>query len=155
MKYVSYTRNGSKETKKLNGNVTMGKLGMKTRQDSKRVPLLIQDLKLGLRVQSGDVVKKDCSCDLDYMLKLMPEIRHTLCNKFSWVVVTDPIYLMMDNAGGHSTNDAKTIYKEALKVFNINIIWQVLRCPETNLLDLCIWMSIQCGEDAPHEVMPS
>ena len=100
MNYVSYTRNGKKETKKLNGNVTMGELGMKTRQDGEREPLLLKELKLGVEVQVGDVVEKDCSCDLEYMLRVMPEIGQALRNKFSWVAATDPVYLVMDNAGG-------------------------------------------------------
>ena len=152
MKYVSYTRTGNKETKKLNANVTMGELGMKTRQDGKTVPLLLDDLKLGVEVQPGDVVERDCSCDSDYMLRVMPEIGQALRNKFSWVALPDPIYLVMDNAGGHGTNDAITIYTDALKEYNIQIIWQVPRSPETNMLDLGIWMSIQAKVEKMHHM---
>ena len=152
MNYVSYTRNGKKETKKLNGNVTMGELGMKTRQDGEREPLLLKELKLGVEVQVGDVVEKDCSCDSEYMLRVMPEIGQALRNKFSWVAATDPVYLVMDNAGGHGTNDAKTIYTEALKAYNIEIIWQITKSPETNMLDLGIWMSIQAKVEKMHHM---
>ena len=152
MKYVSYTRTGNKETKKLNANVTMGELGMKTRQDGEIVPLLLEDLKLGVEVQPGDVVERDCSCDSDYMLRVMPEIGQALRNKFSWVALPDPIYLVMDNAGGHGTNDAITIYTDALKEYNIQIIWQVPRSPETNMLDLGIWMSIQAKVEKMHHM---
>ena len=58
----------------------------------------------------------------------------------------------MDNARGHGTNDAKTIYTEALKEFNIQIIWQVPRSPETNMLDLGIWMSIQAKMEKMYQI---
>lgn len=50
---------------------------------------------------------------------------------------------MTDNAGGHGTNDAKEEYTRILGDFNIEIIWQVPQFPETNMLDLGVWMSIQ------------
>lgn len=49
----------------------------------------------------------------------------------------------MDNTGGHGTNEAKEKYTKILKLFHIEIIWQVPRSPETNMLDLGCWMSIQ------------
>ena len=58
----------------------------------------------------------------------------------------------MDNAGGHGTNDAKTQYTEALKEFNIEIIWQVPRSPETNMLDLGVWASIQSKVEKVHHM---
>jgi hypothetical protein len=48
-------------------------------------------------------------------------------------------------AGGHGTNDAKLQYINLLKAFNVEVIWQVPRSPETNMLDLGVWMSIQCS----------
>jgi hypothetical protein len=51
----------------------------------------------------------------------------------------------MDNAGGHGTNDAKLQYIDLLKAFKVEVIWQVPRSPETNMLDLGVWMSIQCS----------
>ena len=62
----------------LNGNLTMGELGMKTGQNVKREPLLSKELKLGVEVQVGDVLEKDCSCDSEHMLRVMPEIGQAL-----------------------------------------------------------------------------
>ena len=55
----------------------------------------------------------------------------------------ESICLVMDNAGGHGSNDAKALYTRSLRTFGVEIVWQVPRSPETNLLDLGIWMSIQ------------
>jgi hypothetical protein len=62
----------------------------------------------------------------------------------------------MDNAGGH----AKRQHIDIPKAFKVEVIWQAPRSPETNVLDLGVWMSIQsavmkvhygrrCHHDAP------
>ena len=56
----------------------------------------------------------------------------------------------MDNAGGHGTNDAKQEYTRLLKSFNVEIIWQIPRSCETNMLDLGVWMSIQSSVEKTH-----
>ena len=61
-----------------------------------------------------------------------------------WTPKETPIYLVMDNAGGHGTKDAIQEYADELKEeHNIVILWQILCLPETNLLDLGIWVSLQ------------
>ena len=50
----------------------------------------------------------------------------------------------MDNAGGHGTDDATQRYTTLLRhEFQVEVVHQVARSPETNMLDLGIWMSIQ------------
>ena len=57
----------------------------------------------------------------------------------------------MDNAGGHGTNDATAQYTRLLwDEFKVQVIWQVPRSPETNMLDLGIWMSIQAAVTRVH-----
>jgi hypothetical protein len=54
----------------------------------------------------------------------------------------------MDNTGGHGTEDAIKEYTEILqKQFNITIIHQIPRSPETNTLDLGIWCCLQWAVD--------
>ena len=60
-------------------------------------------------MQVGDMVEQDCSCDSDFMLRVMPETGQALRDKFHWVDLADTTHLVMDNAGGHGTNDAKAI----------------------------------------------
>jgi hypothetical protein len=52
----------------------------------------------------------------------------------------------MDNAGGHGTDEAWEAFTKDLEVScKLWIIRQCPRSPETNLLDLGIWMSIQAA----------
>ena len=53
--------------------------------------------------------------------------------------------------GGHGTNDCIDEYIKLLKdKFNIIVIHQIPRGPETNLLDLGIWLSIQSFVEVLH-----
>ena len=56
----------------------------------------------------------------------------------------------MDNAGGHGTSEAIDEYTNRLLEYNVKIIWQVPRSPETNLLDLGVWMSMQAEVERVH-----
>jgi hypothetical protein len=61
-----------------------------------------------------------------------------------WVPQDETIYLVMDNAGGHGTEEAIGEYTRRMqREFNIEIIFQSSRSPEVNALDLGLWMSIQ------------
>ena len=54
----------------------------------------------------------------------------------------------MDNAGGHGTEAAiKEYTRILLDEFSIEIIHQLPRSPETNVLDLGIWCSLQRAVD--------
>ena len=53
----------------------------------------------------------------------MPEVGKDLRKKFHWVDCHDPIYLVMDNAGGHSTNNAINNHTRQLQEFTVEIIW--------------------------------
>jgi hypothetical protein len=77
------------------------------------------------------------------MLEVMPKVGQALRNAFHWVPANEQIFLVLDNAGGHGTNDAINEYTQAMRTFNVQLIWQVPRSPETNMLDLGVWMSIQ------------
>ena len=57
----------------------------------------------------------------------------------------------MDNAGGHGTDEAVKSYTEMLKSeYTIEIIQQVPRSPETNMLDLGLWRSMQSAVEKEH-----
>ena len=54
----------------------------------------------------------------------------------------------MDNAGGHGTEEAIKKYTDILETeFDIRIIHQIPRSPETNVLDLGIRCSLQWAVD--------
>lgn len=106
-------------------------------------PITENDIDLNIKIEHGETVEKDCNCDSSFMITIMPKISTEIRKKFHWVDKEDTIYLVMDNAGGHGTKNCKQKYINILKEKNIEIIWQCPRSPETNALDLGIWMCLQ------------
>ena len=71
--------------------------------------------------------------------------------KFHWVPRGEVIDLVMDNAGGHGRADVIEEYVDMMmRDYKINIVWQEPRSPETNLLDLGVWMSLQSWVEKTH-----
>jgi hypothetical protein len=76
--------------------------------------------------------------------KIIPEIGEEIRVAYSWVSRETPIYLQLDNAGGHGTKDIIETYRaRLLEEFNIILLHQPARSPETNALDLGFWMALQ------------
>ena len=108
--------------------------------------LCIQDLNLIKMHPAGAEVIKDVNCDSAFMLRVIPSIGEAYRQKMRDIGVPDDelIYLVIDNAGGHGTEEAIVDYINILlNEHNIEIIHQAARSPETNVLDLGLWMSIQ------------
>merc|ERR1711935_831459 len=85
------------------------------------------------------------------MEKAMDRVGESLRAKFYWVEDDDPIYLVMDNAGGHGTDECVKKYTDRLKKkHKVQIIHQVPRSPYTNLLDLGVWCSLQSQVEKEH-----
>ena len=140
-----HTYVGANRTKKiidLDDGKRFEELGMRTKENGEQVPILLHDIVMQVMIRSGDVVEEDVSCDSAFMLECIPKVGAALRASFHWVPEGEKIYLSMDNAGGHGTNDAIQQYTELLAADNIEIIWQVPRSPETDMLDLGVWMSI-------------
>jgi hypothetical protein len=111
----------------------------------------LDDLTLHVRVERGSKREADVNCDTSFMLDTIDEIGSSIRSKMWWVPKTDPIYLFIDNAGGHGTNEGKDKYEKILKdKFNIILEWQVPNSPETNMLDLGAWMTIQSVVEELH-----
>ena len=85
------------------------------------------------------------------MLSAMRRVGVALRTCYHWVALTTVIYLIMDNAGGHGTNECVIEYTRIFKVeFNVVIIHQVPRSPYTNVLDLGVWRSLQSIVERKH-----
>ena len=140
--YYTYA-NGKKVIKDLAATQTFNDLGMMTKETGEQAPLTIDNLRIQVLLNKGDEVDEDVTCDSAFMLETMPNIAQTIRDKFHWIPATEKVYLVMDNAGGHGSDEAKETYVNLLKEKNIEVIWQVPRSPETNMLDLGVWMSIQ------------
>ena len=70
------------------------------------VDILIEDIELKVRQKLGDEVEEDASCDSEFMLSAMDRVGVAIQEKYHWVPITQKCYLVMDNAGGHGSNDA-------------------------------------------------
>ena len=73
----------------------------------------------------------------------MMEVTVTMREIFDWIPKEKKLYLVTNKTGAHGTGNAINQYTQILEGQNIEIIWQVPRSLETNLLDLGLWMTIQ------------
>ena len=101
------------------------------------IPLTLNDLHLKVRYNAGDKIERDVSCDSTYMLSTMRQVGIAMRETCYWVRNDILLYLVINHAGGHGTNECLSQYKNMLLTkFNIFIVHQVLRFPFTNVLDL-------------------
>jgi len=104
----------------------------------------LEDVILQVRYRAGDIIEEEISCDSEFMLDVMDRVGKALRDSFKWVKPNEWIYLVMDNFGGHGTDEAwETFTMNLEEKYKVKIIRQCPQSPETNLLDLGIWMSIQ------------
>lgn len=142
---------GVKKWKALEADDVISELGIRTTIENARVPVELKDLELFVQQSAGDEVEEDVSCDSDFMMRIMPQVGMALRTAYHWLGRDETIYLVMDNAGGHGSHDATARYTQLLwREFKVQVVWQVPRSPETNMLDLGIWMSIQAAVTRVH-----
>ena len=114
--------------------------------------LNINDLTLKVNPQKGKVLEKDISCDSAFMLDHIRDIGKSIREAYSFLDQNIPVYLFIDNAGGHGKTDVKLQYQKILQDdFNILIEWQVPNSPETNMLDLGVWVALQSLVEKIHK----
>jgi hypothetical protein len=95
--------------------------------------LTINEVELSSHLPAGTMVEHEVTCNSAFMLHHVPLIAAEMREKMPWVPPTEPIYLVMDNAGGHGTQEAIEEYtRRALVEFNVVIIRQSARSPEVN-----------------------
>jgi hypothetical protein len=99
--------------------------------------------------EAGEMVEEDVNCDSQFMLENIRKVGKAMREKLYWVPRPHKCYLVMDNAGGHGTEEVIKKYTDILKTkFHIEIIHQVPCSPKTkNVLDLGIWCSLQLAVD--------
>ena len=114
--------------------------------------LKLSDLTLKVNPQKGRIVEKDITCDSDFMMAYIREVGKAIRNTYSFVPPAHPINLFMDNAGGHGKTEIKREYERILsEEFGVLIEWQVPNSPETNMLDLGVWMALQSKVEFIHK----
>jgi len=115
------------------------------------IDVIHEDIFIKVRVEKGEIIEVDCSCDSEYMLAAMDRVGKAIRLAFHWIPKEVLCYLNMDNAGGHGTKLIVAEYTKLLKEkYNIVIIHQVPRSPYTNLLDLGVWCSLQSHVEKEH-----
>ena len=157
LSYYTHSKNG-KHTKSIrrikenetNEFVLKGRTYIDQRGNEKK--LTLEDLTLHVVTDAGSEYEKDITCDSEFMMNSIDEIGIAIRDSFHWVPRDVPIYLYMDNAGGHGTDDIKKEYVSILKrSYNIIVEWQIANSPETNLLDLGCWVTMQSMVEKMHK----
>ena len=65
-------------------------------------------------------------------------------NKYHWVPRDEEIYIYLDNTGSHGIKEAVETYVNNLaRDHNVICVHQRPRSPESNILDLGVWMAFQ------------
>jgi hypothetical protein len=105
----------------------------------------LDDVDIHVEVPAGTNVEEDCTCDSDFMLDIIRDVGSNIWSSFWWLSDSTVIHLFMDNAGGHGSNTARKEYVRILQdEYKVQVIWQIANSPETNMLDLGAWVTIQC-----------
>ncbi len=123
----------------------------KINEHGMETPLTIDDIELSCYLHQGTTVEREITCNSPFMLENLPLIAAEMRQKLHWIPPEESVYLVMDNAGGHGTQEAIEEYpRRLLEEFNIIVLRQSARSPEVNALDLGIWMSVQSHVKSRH-----
>ena len=115
-------------------------------------PLFLDKIQLEKRVAANTPTHHNVSCDTKFMLSSVDEISSAIRTAYHFVDKCKIIYLVLDNAGGRGTVAAKEEFEKRLRdKYRIKIIWQVPNSPDTNLLDLGAWCTIQSDVEDIHQ----
>jgi hypothetical protein len=144
LRYTTYSRNNVQAEVKVMGDEDTLENKRLWQQDGLEQELTIADFDLFLRLPAGIVITEDINCDSNYTLQVTPLISAAICQQMPFEPQDETIYLVMDNAGGHGTEEATGEYTVCLQDdYHVEIIFQAAQSPEVNALDFGLWMSIQ------------
>jgi len=130
---------GNKSLKQLDDNDIISNIKFRKTAATTTSQLTINDVTMSVHYERGEFIEEDVNCDSTFMLKNIRTVGEAIRKSFHWVSNSEVIFLHMDNAGGHGTVEAIAEYTEVLQQeFNIQIVHQIPRFPETNILDLGI-----------------
>ena len=72
-------------------------------QEGNNIPLTLEHIHLFRKLDARTKVEMDISCDSTFMRQTMPEVGKAIHQQMPWIPRGQPVYLQMDNAGGHGT----------------------------------------------------
>jgi hypothetical protein len=154
--YYSHNRSGKREVKRIesddSNSLLIGNRYLIDENGTQR-SLTISDLSLFVKIPKNTEIERDTTCDSVFMLSTVHEVGRSIRESMHWVPPDEPIILFMDNAGGHGTNDTKKQYVSILmNEYKIQVEWQIPNSPETNLLDLGFWATLQAIVERMHRL---
>lgn len=86
---------------------------------------------------AGTIFESDVNYNLTFVLQILLDFTTKVCHQLHWVPLKEPIYLVMDNAGGNRVQGKRRVY---LRDDDKIVIIQQSACSlEVNTLDLGIW----------------
>ena len=150
LRYDTRDRQGKRRSIVMTDDEVMhGK--MKTTETGEVRQVQLEDVTLFRVIPAGIHLEEDVTCDSDFMMRTMPEVGEAIRRTMHWIPRAQPIYLQMDNAGGHGTKNAMREYTQRLaNDYNVIVKYQPARSPEMNALDLGLWTSLQSKVEVEH-----
>jgi hypothetical protein len=100
-------------------------------QEGVQWPLTNNDVELSMLLEPGTIVEEEVNCNSAFMLRILPIIASEIHNQLHWIPHKEQIYLIMDNVGGHRTQQAMDQY-----TWQLQCKYNITCAPEVNALDL-------------------
>jgi hypothetical protein len=102
---IKHKQGSNKEPSNLLANKTLEGKIIQTLQGERE--LTIQDVNLSCYYPQGTVIKREANCNSPFMLSILPQIANEIQLNLHWIPCQERIYLVIDNAGGHGTREAR------------------------------------------------
>ena len=97
-----------------------------TDKDGTDHPVYLDQLQLHVKKERGTEIQVGVTCNTNFMLANVREIGCSIRSKYTSVPFNTPIYLVLDNTGGHGTSDCKKRFMRILhRKYNVLCVWQV------------------------------
>ena len=94
----------------------------------------VTDLELCVHIPKKKDAVQVVNYDSQFMIEIVHEIGCSICKAYPFLLHSKPIFLFMENAGGHGKKNIKEQYVKILKdVYNIKE-WKVPNSPEIDIL---------------------
>ena len=105
LQFKTYGTGSTPTTKEWPRDTKLSKMKIRASPGDDTRPLKLDDCSLKVVWRKGEEYEADVTCDSAFMSRWMGAIGKTMREKYHWVPRDTPLYLIMDNAGGHGTND--------------------------------------------------
>lgn len=103
--------------------------------------LTLDDINGKVRNNVEDEFEVAVTCYTEYMLTAMHHVGTAIRKSYYWIKMSQTIYLVMNNSGGHGTSITIISYTKTLEVeFNIEIIYQKYPTHPTPT-----FLTLECG----------